>query len=75
MLIKLQTEYHLELLSLTGGCTGSSESILALLGNEIMISTSHHEFHCCLSQLCEDILFLISDDLSSPEPKAQGELF
>ena len=28
MSIKLLTEYHLEFLSLTGGCTGSSESTL-----------------------------------------------
>ena len=28
MSVKLQTEYHLEFLSLKGGCTGSSESTL-----------------------------------------------
>ena len=28
MTVKLVTEHHLEFLSLTGGCTGSSESIL-----------------------------------------------
>ena len=29
MTVKLLTEYHLEFLSLKGGCTGSSESTLA----------------------------------------------
>ena len=28
MIVKLQTEHHLEFLSLKGGCTGSSESTL-----------------------------------------------
>ena len=28
MTVKLLTEHHLEFLSLTGGCTGSSESTL-----------------------------------------------
>ena len=28
MIVKLLTEHHLEFLSLTGGCTGSSESTL-----------------------------------------------
>ena len=28
MFVKLLTEYHLEFISLTGGCTGSSESTL-----------------------------------------------
>ena len=28
MIVKLLTEYHLEFLSLKGGCTGSSESTL-----------------------------------------------
>ena len=28
MIVKLLTEHHLEFLSLKGGCTGSSESIL-----------------------------------------------
>ena len=28
MIVKLLTEYHLEFLSLNGGCTGSSESTL-----------------------------------------------
>ena len=28
MIVKLLTEHHLELLSLKGGCTGSSESTL-----------------------------------------------
>ena len=28
MIVKLLTEYHLEFISLTGGCRGSSESTL-----------------------------------------------
>ena len=31
MIVKLLTEHHLEFLSLKGGCTGSSESILVKL--------------------------------------------
>ena len=30
MVVKLLTEHHLEYLSLTGGCTGSSESTLVI---------------------------------------------
>ena len=33
MSVKLLTEYHLEFLSLKGGCTGSSESTLAKMSN------------------------------------------
>ena len=32
MIVKLMTEHHLEFLSLTGGCRGSSESTL-IVGN------------------------------------------
>ena len=38
MIIKLLTEHHLEFLSLTGGCTGSSESTLSkwhIVGNHM----------------------------------------
>ena len=33
MTVKLLTEHHLELLSLKGGCTGSSESTLVKMSN------------------------------------------
>ena len=33
MIIKLLTEYHLEFLSLKGGCTGSSESTLVKMSH------------------------------------------
>ena len=33
MIVKLLTEQHLEFLSLTGGCTGSSESTLVKIPN------------------------------------------
>ena len=33
MIVKLLTEHHLEFLSLTGGCTGSSESTLVKMPN------------------------------------------
>ena len=33
MIVKLLTEHHLEFLTLTGGCRGSSESILVKMSN------------------------------------------
>ena len=33
MIVKLLTEYHLEFLSLKGGCNGSSESTLVKMSN------------------------------------------
>ena len=39
MTVKLLTEYHLEFLSLKGGCTGSSESTLVkchIVGNHML---------------------------------------
>ena len=33
MIVKLRTEHHLEFLSLTGGCRGSSESTLVKMSN------------------------------------------
>ena len=33
MNVKLPTEFHLEFLSLTGGCTGSSESTLVKMAH------------------------------------------
>ena len=33
MIVKLLTEYHLECLSVKGGCTGSSESTLVKMSN------------------------------------------
>ena len=36
MIVKLLTEYHLEFLSLTGGCRGSSESTLVKMSNDVL---------------------------------------
>ena len=33
MIVKLQTEHHLEFLSIKGGCRGSSESTLVKMSN------------------------------------------
>ena len=46
MNVKLLTEHHLEFLSLTGGCTGSSESTLATL-LEITFHSSFTEVSGC----------------------------
>ena len=40
MSVKLQTEHHLECLSLKGGCTGSSESTLCQ--NAILMEITCH---------------------------------
>ena len=48
MIVKLMTEHHLEFLSLTGGCTGSSESTLVkmpFVGNLV------HWFNFCKIKL------------------------
>ena len=36
MIVKLLTEYHLEFLSLKGGCRGSSESTLVKMSNAVL---------------------------------------
>ena len=38
MIVKLLTEHHLEFLSLTGGCRGSSESTLSKMSKLLEIS-------------------------------------
>ena len=45
MSVKLLTEQHLEFLRLTGGCTGSSESIHVKM------------LHCCKSHVMAEIAF------------------
>ena len=35
MIVKLQSEHHLEFLSLKGGCRGSSESTLVKMSNRL----------------------------------------
>ena len=46
MIVKLLNEHHLEFLSLTGGCTGSSESTLVkmrhIVGNHMSRLISKH---------------------------------
>ena len=47
MSVKLLTEHHLEFLSLTGGCIGSSESTLVKMSNCWKShSTAHFLFKC-----------------------------
>ena len=38
MIVELLIEHHLEFLSLKGGCTGSSESTLVKMSNDIILS-------------------------------------
>ena len=48
MSVKLLTEHHLEFLSLKGGCTGSSESILLEItchGSFVKIYQQNHFIH------------------------------
>ena len=49
MTVKLQTEYHLEFLSLKGGCTGSSESTLVKIP------------HCWKSHVLAHLFFTVSN--------------
>ena len=51
MIVKLLTEYHLEFLSLKGGCRGSSESTLVKMP------------HCWISHAMAHLAFLISNEL------------
>ena len=46
MIVKLLTEHHLEFLSLTGGCGGSSESTLVKMSN---CWKSQSTAHICMS--------------------------
>ena len=48
MTVKLQTEHHLEFLSLKGGCTGSSESTLVKMS------------HCCKSHVAAQMMFIMA---------------
>ena len=48
MIVKLLTEYHLEFLSLKGGCRGSSESTLVKMSN---CWKSHAAAHMCFCKL------------------------
>ena len=47
MIVKLLSEHHLELLSLKGGCRGSSESSLVKMSN---CWKSHALAHFCICQ-------------------------
>ena len=53
MIVKLLTEHHLEFLSLTGGCGGSSESTLVKMSN------------CWKSQSTAQFLYRIPSTLNS----------
>ena len=57
MIVKLLTEHHLEFLSLTGGCRGSSESTLVKMSNcwkshaaAQIVSLQEHDK--CLLSIC-----------------------
>ena len=64
MIIKLLTEYHLEFVSLKGGCRGSSESALVKMSNcwkshaaaQIVISFCADSRHTLLYLFCLDCL-------------------
>ena len=45
MIVKLLTEHHLEFLSLTGGCGGSSESTLVKMSNCWKSQSTAHIAH------------------------------
>ena len=45
MIVKLLTEYHLEFLSLKGGCRGSSESTLVKMPHFWKSHVMAHIFH------------------------------
>ena len=55
MIVKLLTEYHLEFLSLKGGCRGSSESTLVKMSN---FWKSHAATHLLLF-LCHVFLVIM----------------
>ena len=44
MIVKLLTEYHVEFLSLKGGCTGSSESVLVKMPHDWKSHGTAHMF-------------------------------
>ena len=48
MIVKLLTEYHLEFLSLKGGCIGSSESTLVKMSNCWKFHAAAHVFFCVI---------------------------
>ena len=69
MPLRLLTEHHLELLSLKGGCTGSSESVLVKIPHCWKL---HVAAQICLSQLMVYWL-LFTDDDSSDQLKNEDE--
>ena len=50
MSVKLLTEHHLKFLSLKGGCTGLSESILVKMSN-FWKSHAAAQFYLCMSSV------------------------
>ena len=59
MSVKLLTEHHFEFLSLTGGCTGSSESTLVKMSN---CWKSHAAAHFLVGIAVVNQFFKSSDD-------------
>ena len=58
MIVKLPTEYHLEFLSLKGGCTGSSGSTLVKISNCWKSRTAAH-------LITTESLIVITSDIQS----------
>ena len=58
MIVKLLTEHHLEFLSLTGGCRGSSESTIVKMSNCLKSHALAHvfsvfkEMFLCMYRMC-----------------------
>ena len=67
MTVELLTEHCLEFLSLTGGCTGSSESTLVKMSNcwkscaAAHIAKRHVDRHVNYSNVCESLTNLIAN--------------
>ena len=56
MIVKLLTEHHLEILSLKGGCRGSSESTLVKMFIFCKsYAASHYYFRCLLGKITREV--------------------
>ena len=56
MIVKLLTEHHLQLLSLNGGCKGSSESTLVKMSNCWKSHAAAHNVKMDMNRFCESFL-------------------
>ena len=64
MIVKLLTEHHLEILSLKGGCKGSSESTLVKISN---CWKSHVTAHLSIFQLLDEFTQVLLQDLQNKD--------